>query len=164
MHSPASRQMSTRRVASSTPVLPHALKNSFVPPNVPVPIVKTGTLKPDPPSSLCSILFVFYRTIRQEAGPSNGVCGATENQASARPSRRAEGPGEADRILVQDGVAALAGGAQHGRPRRDCAVGRLVGAVILNIDLAGVGAVGIICYGKNPGRTILWMRGSLPGA
>src|ERR1700722_20181488 len=61
---PASRQISTRRVASLTSISPQALKNSFFPPNVPVPNVRTGTLNPDLPSNrysiidrLCSIVF-----------------------------------------------------------------------------------------------------------
>jgi pimeloyl-ACP methyl ester carboxylesterase len=52
MVNPASRQMSTNLVASSTPFAPNALKSSFPPPNVPVPKVSTGTLKPDPPKNL----------------------------------------------------------------------------------------------------------------
>ena len=50
MVSPASRQMSTSRVASATSLAPQALKNSLPPPNVPVPRLSTGTLKPEPPS------------------------------------------------------------------------------------------------------------------
>src|SRR5215510_3822959 len=52
---PASRQMSTRRVASATSELPQALKNSVPPPNVPVPKERTGTSKPDEPNCLYSI-------------------------------------------------------------------------------------------------------------
>src|SRR5262245_7835719 len=52
---PASRQTSTRRVASRTSLSPQALKNSLPPPNVPVPRLSTGTLKPEPPSRLDSI-------------------------------------------------------------------------------------------------------------
>src|SRR5580698_8565348 len=52
---PASMQMSTRRVASATSVAPQALKNSFPPPNVPVPKLSTGTFKPDRPSVRNSI-------------------------------------------------------------------------------------------------------------
>src|SRR5690349_22124949 len=52
---PASRQMSTRRVASGTPVLPQAEKSSPLPPKVPVPRVRTGTINPEPPSCLYSI-------------------------------------------------------------------------------------------------------------
>src|SRR5215475_15335222 len=47
---PASRQMSMRRVASATSLDPHALKKSVPPPNVPVPKLKTGTFNPDLPS------------------------------------------------------------------------------------------------------------------
>src|ERR1700684_4283081 len=47
---PASRQISTSRVASGIWVLPQAAKNSLVPPNVPVPRLSTGTLKPERPS------------------------------------------------------------------------------------------------------------------
>src|SRR5271166_3644727 len=63
MVNPASRQMSTNLVASSTPFVPHALKNSFPPPNVPVPKVRTGTLKPEPPKNLYSIRGI-YRFLR----------------------------------------------------------------------------------------------------
>src|SRR5262250_390871 len=52
---PASRQMSTSRVASATSELPHALKNSLPPPNVPVPKERTGTSKPDEPNCLYSM-------------------------------------------------------------------------------------------------------------
>src|SRR4051812_46205667 len=52
MFIPASRQTSTRRVASATSLAPRALKNSLPPPNVPVPRLSTGTLKPEPPSCL----------------------------------------------------------------------------------------------------------------
>src|SRR5271154_6028254 len=52
---PASRQISTSRVASATSLAPHALKNSLPPPKVPVPRLSTGTLKPEPPSCLYSI-------------------------------------------------------------------------------------------------------------
>src|ERR1700749_4394275 len=55
MLSPASRQISTSRVASATSLAPQALKNSFPPPNVPVPKLSTGTFNPDPPSCLYSI-------------------------------------------------------------------------------------------------------------
>src|SRR6202035_3861263 len=63
MVNPASRQMSTNLVASSTPFVPHALKNSFPPPNVPVPKVRTGTLKPELPKNLYSIRGI-YRFLR----------------------------------------------------------------------------------------------------
>src|SRR3954471_8300269 len=53
---PASRQMSTSRVAPSTSDAPQCLKNSPPPPNVPVPSVRTGTISPDPPSCRTSIL------------------------------------------------------------------------------------------------------------
>src|SRR6185295_6229465 len=55
---PASRQISTRRVAPLTSVSPHALKKSLLPPNVPVPRLNAGTLNPDPPSSLNSIAVI----------------------------------------------------------------------------------------------------------
>src|ERR1035438_682 len=57
MFKPASRHMSTRRVASGTSLFPHAAKSSPLPPNVPVPSVNTGTFNPEPPSCLYSILF-----------------------------------------------------------------------------------------------------------
>src|SRR3954471_21072371 len=52
---PASRQMSTSRVASATSLAPQALKNSSPPPKVPVPRLSAGTLNPEPPSCLYSI-------------------------------------------------------------------------------------------------------------
>src|SRR6185437_389352 len=55
MVSPASKQTSTSRVASATLLAPHALKNSFPPPKVPVPRLSTGTLRPEPPSCLYSM-------------------------------------------------------------------------------------------------------------
>src|ERR1039457_4181475 len=59
MLSPASRQMSTRRVASRASVLPQALKSSPAPPKVPVPKLSTGTFRPEPPSCLYSIFIVY---------------------------------------------------------------------------------------------------------
>src|SRR5258706_2623954 len=53
---PASRQISTRRLAPATSVLPQALKNSLPPPKVPVPNESTGTSKPEEPSCLNSML------------------------------------------------------------------------------------------------------------
>src|SRR5262245_53026894 len=56
MVTPASRQMSTIRVASLTSFAPHGLKKSVWPPNVPVPKVRTGTFNPELPScrySMC---------------------------------------------------------------------------------------------------------------
>src|SRR5579863_364493 len=53
--SPASRQISTSRVASATSLDPQALKNSFPPPNVPVPKLRTGTFNPEPPNCRYSI-------------------------------------------------------------------------------------------------------------
>src|SRR5262245_47587395 len=60
---PASRQMSTRRVASATSVEPQALKSGVVPPKVPVPRQSAGTLKPEPPSRRYSIGFVTLRVL-----------------------------------------------------------------------------------------------------
>lgn len=51
---PASRHRCTIRVASSTWVLPQVLKNS-VPPKVPVPKLRTGTINPDCPDCLYSM-------------------------------------------------------------------------------------------------------------
>src|SRR4051812_16699315 len=45
---PASMQRSRRRRASSTSVLPHAEKNSPVPPNVAAPKLRAETLRPEP--------------------------------------------------------------------------------------------------------------------
>src|SRR5271168_4374601 len=53
---PASRQISTSRVASATSLAPHALKNSLPPPKVPVPKLNTGTLRPEPPRIRYSII------------------------------------------------------------------------------------------------------------
>src|SRR5271165_6703899 len=50
-------------MALAAPFVPHALKNSFPPPNVPVPKVRTGTLKPEPPKNLYSIRGI-YRFLR----------------------------------------------------------------------------------------------------
>src|SRR4051812_20301263 len=47
------------RVASLTPVAPQVLKNSPLPPNVPVPNVNTGTFNPEPPSCLNSMTSKF---------------------------------------------------------------------------------------------------------
>src|ERR1700683_798018 len=49
MFSPASRQISTSRVASATSLAPQALKKSVPPPNVPVPKLSTGTFKQSVP-------------------------------------------------------------------------------------------------------------------
>src|SRR5580700_6552409 len=68
---PASRQISTKCVASLTSVEPQALKNSFFPPNVPVPNVRTGTLKPDPPSNRYSIV---VRCCSIDQNRSSGKC------------------------------------------------------------------------------------------
>src|SRR6266542_376984 len=68
---PASRQISTRRVASATSLSPQALNNSLPPPKVPVPRLNTGTLKPDPPSSRYSIV-----------GASLGLVGGGVNSVS----------------------------------------------------------------------------------
>ena len=55
MFTPASRQMSTSRVASATPVSPQALKNSLLPPKVPVPKLRTGNRESGSPSCRYSI-------------------------------------------------------------------------------------------------------------
>src|SRR4051812_23556095 len=70
--SPASRQMSTSRVASATSLDPHELNSAPFPPNVPVPKVSTGTLKPELPSlrysmarehtRIAGLRELFYRT------------------------------------------------------------------------------------------------------
>src|SRR6185369_10597303 len=75
MLTPASRQMSTRRFASATSLAPQALKNSLPPPNVPVPNVSAGTIKPDAPSCLYSNRLLLV----------NGLC-----CADARTHRRFE--------------------------------------------------------------------------
>ena len=67
--------MSTSRVASATSVLPQALKNSPLPPKVPVPKLRTGTLKPDWPSCRYSMISI-------DADDSN------EMQKSGLPNQR----------------------------------------------------------------------------
>src|SRR5262245_26384644 len=57
---PASRQMSINRFASATSVLPQARKNSFPPPKVATPKLRTGTFNPEPPSCLYSIYINPY--------------------------------------------------------------------------------------------------------
>src|SRR5580698_5101380 len=52
---PASRQRPTSLFPSSTPVEPHALKNSVPPPNVPRPKHRDDTFRPEPPNSMYSI-------------------------------------------------------------------------------------------------------------
>src|SRR5882724_3482912 len=72
---PASRQISTRRVAPFTSVSPHARKKSLPPPNVPVPRLNAGTLKPDPPSCLNSIAAVslsLWCEVRSRPPRQNG--------------------------------------------------------------------------------------------
>src|ERR1700722_17444364 len=56
---PASRQISTSRVASATFEEPQALKNWPSPPKVPAPKLRIGTLRPDPPSCLNSTSFIL---------------------------------------------------------------------------------------------------------
>jgi hypothetical protein len=51
-------QMSTSLVASSMPVEPQAWKNALLPPKVPVPRVSAGTLNPDLPSCLYSMMMI----------------------------------------------------------------------------------------------------------
>ena len=67
MLTPASRQMSTRRVASLTSVLPHSLKNSVLPPKVPVPKVRTGTFSPEPPRDRYSMRMLHGGGVRIRA-------------------------------------------------------------------------------------------------
>src|SRR5215475_13973011 len=59
MLTPASKQRPMRRLASSTPVDPQALKNSVPPPKVPVPKHSAETLSPESPSSLYSIEYLL---------------------------------------------------------------------------------------------------------
>src|SRR5215468_2681644 len=67
---PASSEMSTRRVASATPRPPQALKKALPPPKVPVPRLSAGTMKPEPPSNLYSMIRVLLllRSDRRQAG------------------------------------------------------------------------------------------------
>src|SRR5208283_1364400 len=64
---PASRQISTSRVASATSLAPQARKNSLPPPKVPVPKLSTGTLNPDRPRSR-------YSMIDRSYNDSGGFC------------------------------------------------------------------------------------------
>src|SRR5580700_5735159 len=70
MFSPASRQISTSRVASATSLAPQALKNSSPPPNVPVPKLNTGTFSPDPPNCLYSIFIPEFELALDIDAPS----------------------------------------------------------------------------------------------
>ena len=67
MFSPASRQISTSRVASATSLAPQALKNSFPPPNVPVPKLNTGTFNPEPPNCRYSIFIPEFELAPEPA-------------------------------------------------------------------------------------------------
>src|SRR5580704_10739185 len=74
MVSPCSRQTSTRRVASAASVEPQAAMPAL-PPNVPVPSERTGTLKPERPRSLYSMIQTPTDDFRRRAwhlanGPS----------------------------------------------------------------------------------------------
>src|SRR5258708_377028 len=100
--SPASRQMSTSRVASATSLAPQDLKNSLPPPNVPVPRLNAGTLNPEPPSCLYSIEhssvgLEVANNLRGRRGPAPAISSA------AAIGRRFE-----SRIVVQS--------ATHERP------------------------------------------------
>ena len=77
---PASRQMSTRRVASATSVLPQAPNSSPLPPKVPVPKLRTGTLKPELPRKRYSIAVIPYLEEEEE------VAGEPSLPSSARRS------------------------------------------------------------------------------
>lgn len=59
MFSPASRQTSTSRVASATSVSPHASNSSVVPPKVPLPKLRAGTIRPERPSWRYSMVFTL---------------------------------------------------------------------------------------------------------
>src|SRR6185369_995537 len=59
--------MSTSRVASATSLEPQALKNSLPPPNVPVPRLRAGTMKPDAPSCRYSIVLLLGDRLRGRA-------------------------------------------------------------------------------------------------
>src|SRR5579864_1931757 len=69
MFSPASRQISTSRVASATSLDPQALKNSFPPPNVPVPKLRTGTFNPEPPNCRYSIFIPEFELAPEVDAP-----------------------------------------------------------------------------------------------
>src|SRR6187549_3494772 len=72
MHRPASRQMSTRRVASLTSLEPQALKNSLPPPKVPVPKVSAGTMKPEAPSLRYSMSVLLHESLRRAHAAAHG--------------------------------------------------------------------------------------------
>ena len=60
--------MSTSRVASATSLAPQALKNSLPPPNVPVPKLSTGTLKPERPNCRYSMRIFSFLPSRADMG------------------------------------------------------------------------------------------------
>src|SRR5438270_13764700 len=76
MFNPASRQMSTSRLASFTSVAPHALNSAPAPPNVPVPKLSAGTFNPELPSCRYSIISHYHssdRSFRQTFAPGASV-------------------------------------------------------------------------------------------
>lgn len=75
---PASRQMSTSRVASLTSLAPQAPKNSPLPPNVPVPNVSAGTLKPELPS-------LRYSMVKKDEGRSQDTNRRIANAIPFKP-------------------------------------------------------------------------------
>src|SRR5690606_8870695 len=83
---PASRQTSTRRAASSASLCPNARNISPPPPNVAVPRLSTGTLNPDRPSRLYSIRSLLRHRHATPGGP-----GPPEDTSRRDPAIR--GPG-----------------------------------------------------------------------
>src|SRR5579859_2791346 len=118
---PESRQISTRRVASATSLLPQALKNSFAPPKVPAPKLRTGTCNPDAPNCRNSIFLrcshkvggygLLWRsdergvsgfTIFGSGGPGDGIF-------LEEGEKVVDGDGGAERAVVERGVRAACG-------------------------------------------------------
>src|ERR1700733_7378063 len=83
MDTPASRHISTRRRAPLSSVEPHALKKSPLPPNVPQPKLSAGTVKPDAPNRLYSIL-CLSRSWRARGLPLY-ACAIAGNLGARRP-------------------------------------------------------------------------------
>src|SRR5579862_1063228 len=79
---PASRQIPTMRCAAATsPVAPHASKNSFPPPNVPAPKLRTGILRPEPPRSRYSMA---ARMLDASAGCKHSPALSLDSRARSR--------------------------------------------------------------------------------
>src|ERR1051325_7645083 len=118
MFTPASRQMSIRRLASFASLAPQALKNSLPPPKVPVPSVSAGTRNPELPSCRYSM---NLRSGKEACLLSHVLGGRAV--AVGRPARRAE--------QVASDVARVSRFAQIAEdldPVEECDLDRVVGA------------------------------------